>query len=179
MKWETSVEMGGSPWINSREGALTTRTVLGYSNLATITEIGVGEELMMQQGTHATDARFKEIQGKVRTWLGEEGWYVRDEPVPDTAWAITARDEQGRAILTAQRIGKPNLVVIQGALISGPDVLAKMRDLDQTERQEFYHNLQCGLLGMGVEYAGIGDPFENMLVVNRIYHDGLTRSLSN
>ena len=115
------------------------------------------------------------MREQIRDWLLEEAWSVRQDEVPDTEWAL--RVESGRQVLlnVRQRSGHSDQALIFGAVQLDKDVQDRLSALSAEERREFLWDVRFRLLGIGVEFEGLTEVPERVVVVPAIYRDALTK----
>jgi len=133
------------------------------------------EGVMMQHSQSTTNQQSQTSQSKVRNWLMSEGWQIGEEHAPDATWVLTTNDKRGRKLIIAQPHDRTDVIVIQAGVKTSDNVRRKIGEMDEHERRNFYFDLQYSLLQMGVEYSGAGDPFELIVVVQKMYSDAFIR----
>lgn len=116
-----------------------------------------------------------QIKDKVRTWLMEDGWSLRQETPQQSLWAFVATDQFGRIIVVGQRINKEDEVVIQGAVNISDDTTDRIRRLTEDEKNNLLWDLRFELVKTNLEFNGIALPLKRVEVVERIFLDGLTK----
>jgi len=126
-------------------------------------------------GDMATEMSSNQIKDKVRTWLMEDGWSLRQETPPISLWAFVATDQSGRIIVVGQRKNKEDEVVIQGAVNIGDDTTDRIMRLTEDDRNNLLWDLRFELVKSNLEFSGIALPLKRVEVLERIFLDGLTK----
>lgn len=126
-------------------------------------------------GDMPTKMSSNQIKDKVRTWLMEDGWSLKQETPPAGLWAFVATDQFGRIIGVGQRKDKEDEVVIQGAISIGDDTNDRITRLTDHDRNDLLWDLRFELVKTNLEFIGIALPLKRIEVVQRIFLDGLTK----
>jgi hypothetical protein len=125
--------------------------------------------------TDAGNPKFKEYRGKARDWLMGEGWKIGEAAGPDVEWALVATDAAQRNVAVAQVKNRPDVVHIQAGVALDAEAFHRVQSAPAQEREKLFYDLRLSLLGRGLEFAGISDPFQAVAITQRIYGDGFTR----
>ena len=112
---------------------------------------------------------------KIQNWLMAEGWNIAEQTHPDLAWLIRAEDAGGRRILIGQNKAKPDLLHLEARVNVGDEHKGKFASLPDEKRREILWRLRFRLLMMNVDFAGVTEPMEAVVLTQRIYLDGLTK----
>lgn len=115
------------------------------------------------------------VREKVQAWLMGEGWSVSEKNHADATWLIQAEDRAGRKLLVGQARSPEDQLRIQATVAVAPEHKAKFESLPPETREDALWDLRFRLLGMSVEFDGLGEPLERVTVTQRIYLDGLTK----
>jgi hypothetical protein len=116
-----------------------------------------------------------DTRAKVQSWLLGEGWSLTEKNHDDAVWLLEARDGGGRHIVTGQKKGATDQVLLEGVVGIADAHQEQFAALPAEVRQELLWELRFALLNMGVEFSGVQEPFNRVMVGQRIYHDGLTQ----
>ena len=135
--------------------------------------IEIGGGAFMVTGSQQSQQNQRKVQG----WLMDEGWQVGEHHEDTLLWALTAGDQGGRKITVGQPRDRADMIIIQAGVHTDDGIRRKIAGMGKQERNQFYFDLQYALLQMGVEYAGIGDPFERLVALQRIYSEALNRDV--
>lgn len=130
----------------------------------------------MMNDSHASAAgAAQNKRDKIQMWLARE-WTVTELYDPNTAWVLqasSAGDRPDLAIVQMKEV--PDLLLIQGSVAVDAEMqealIAKTRD----ERQEILWKLRFGLLQLSVEFAGVNEQPETIMLRKSIYDDALTK----
>ena len=117
------------------------------------------------------------IKEKIRNWLMEDGWSLRQETPQQGLWAFIAEDSRGRKIVVGQNSNKQDEVVLQGQVNIGDDLTNKLNNLEEEDRNEFLWDLRFELLRTNLEFAGIEIPLKSVRVSERIFAEELSKGV--
>jgi len=123
----------------------------------------------------ATKMSPDQIKDKVRTWLMEDGWSLRQEAPSKGLWTFVATDQFGRIIGVGQRKNKEDEVIIQGAINIDDDTNDRIMRLTEDDRNNLLWDLRFELVQTNLEFSGISLPLKRIEVVERIFLDCLTK----
>ena len=112
---------------------------------------------------------------KIQNWLMAEGWNLAEQAHPDLAWLIRAEDAGGRKILVGQNKARPDLIHLEARVNIAEEHRRKFESLPEERRREILWKLRFRLLLMNVEFVGVAEPMQAVLLTQRIYWDGLTK----
>jgi len=111
----------------------------------------------------------------VQKWLMGEGWQISEQPHPDLLWLIRAEDAAQRRILIGQNKARPDQINLE-ARVNLAEAHQKMfENLPEEKRREILWELRFRLLSMNVDFAGVAEPMQAVVLTQRIYTDGLTK----
>lgn len=130
---------------------------------------------MPEGGDMASEMSPDQIKERVRGWLMEDGWSLRQETPDRSLWAFVAEDQFGRKIVVGQRASREDEVVIQGAINISDDTTDRIGRLTEDERNNLLWDLRFELVRTNLEFSGIDIPLKRIEVVERIFLDGLTK----
>ena len=120
----------------------------------------------------------QETQGtrdKIQNWLMAEGWNIAEQAHPDLAWLIRAEDAGGRRILVGQSKVRPDQIHLEALVTIADEHRKKFESLSEEKRREILWKLRFRLLLMNVDFAGVAEPMQGVMLTQRIYLDGLTK----
>ena len=112
---------------------------------------------------------------KVQKWLMSEGWQIAEQSHPDMSWLIRAEDAGGRRILVGQNKARQDLIHLEAAVDLSDDYRKMFEGIPEDRRREILWNLRFQLLYMNVDFTGVADPMQAVVLTQRIYLDGLTK----
>lgn len=115
------------------------------------------------------------LRARITAWLLGEGWQISEKPHGDALWLLEASDSQGRHVAVGQRRGKPEQILLEGAVGLSESHQQRFAELSPGPRQELLWELRFGLLALGVDFHGVQEPLQRVVIGHRIYEDGLTR----
>lgn len=116
----------------------------------------------------------EDAKTKIQAWLMQDGWSLSqaDEGV---AWAFIAEDRLKRKVVVGQPKGRPDELVIQGAIKFDETMTKKAEQLPKKEQDEFLWELRFELVRTNLEFSGIKMPLKRIEVSERIFLDDLTK----
>lgn len=112
---------------------------------------------------------------RVQSWLLAEGWQLTEKGHPDAHWLLEARDTAGRALVVGQRKGREVQVLLEGVVGIADAHRTGLEAISDRERSELFWTLRFTLLQLGVDFNGVQEPLERVMVGQRVYLDGMTR----
>mgnify|MGYP001072362558 CR=1 FL=1 len=112
---------------------------------------------------------------KIQNWLMAEGWKIAEQPHPDLAWLIRAEDAGGRRILVGQPKLRQDQIHLEAIVNIADEHRQKFESLPGDRRRENLWKLRFRLLLMNVDFAGVAEPMQNVMLTQRMYLDGLTK----
>jgi hypothetical protein len=112
---------------------------------------------------------------KVQNWLMSEGWKIAEQPHPDLAWLIRAEDTAERRILVGQSKAREDQIHLEARVNVGDEHRKKFESLPEERRREILWKLRFRLLSMNVDFVGVTEPIQAVLLTQRIYLDGLRK----
>lgn len=112
---------------------------------------------------------------RIQNWLLSEGWNLAEQAHPDLTWLIRAEDGGGRRILVGQNKVRPDLIHLEARVTIADEHRSKFESLPDARRREILWKLRFRLLLMNVEFVGVAEPMQAVLLTQRMYLDGLTK----
>lgn len=112
---------------------------------------------------------------KIQNWLMNEGWQIAEQPHPDLAWLIRAEDGGGRRILVGQGKVREDQIHLEARVVIAEENRKMFESLPEETRRQNLWNLRFRLLSMNVDFAGVADPMQTVVLTQRMYTDGLTK----
>jgi hypothetical protein len=112
---------------------------------------------------------------KVQNWLMSEGWQIAEPTHPDFAWLIRAEDGGERRILVGQNKAREDRVHLEANVRISDEHRKQFEKLSEEKRREVLWNLRYRLLLMNVDFVGVAEPLQDVILTQRIYLDGLTK----
>lgn len=112
---------------------------------------------------------------KVQNWLMSEGWQIAEQSHPDLAWLIRAEDGAQRRILVGQSKARPDQIHLEARVNLADEHRKMFENLPEEKRRDILWDLRFRLLSMHVDFAGVAEPMEAVVLTQRIYLDGLTK----
>jgi hypothetical protein len=121
------------------------------------------------------DQSTETIRDRVQNWLMSEGWQIAEPTHPEFAWLIRAEDGGERRILVGQNKAREDRVHLEANVKISDDHRKLFESLPEIKRKEILWNLRFQLLQMNVDFAGVAEPLQDVILTQRIYLDGLTK----
>ena len=115
------------------------------------------------------------IRDKVQNWLMSEGWQIAEPTHPDFAWLIRAEDGGERKILVGQNKAREDRIHLEANVRIADEHRKQFESLPDDKRREALWNLRYQLLQLNVDFVGVAEPIEEVILTQRIYLDGLTK----
>jgi len=112
---------------------------------------------------------------KVQNWLMSEGWQIAEPTHPEFAWLIRAEDGGERKILVGQNKAREDRVHLEANVRISDDHRKQFESLPEDTRREILWGLRFRLLQMNVDFVGVAEPIQDVILTQRIYLDGLTK----
>ena len=104
----------------------------------------------------------------------QEGWKIGEAQHPEASWVI-ANNDRGISFVVVQPRAQPDRVEIQTSVLIHETHQRLLAEMDQKQRQDLWWRLRFELLRMGVDFEGFEDPVKQLVVLQRMYNDGLTK----
>lgn len=121
------------------------------------------------------DQGMDETRDKVQNWLMSEGWQIAEPTHPEFAWLIRAEDGGERRILVGQNKAREDRIHLEANVRISDDHRKLFESLSEEKRREVLWNLRFRLLQMNVDFVGVAEPIQEVILTQRIYLDGLTK----
>ena len=117
-------------------------------------------------------------RARIKAWLETE-WLLSAIHDPNTSWVVQATNRtaaaDGQSFVVLQTTIFPDQMLIQGSVEVEPEMQEQLTALSAAERREFLWDLRFGLLKLGVEFVGVADPLEEVMIRKCIWDDALTK----
>jgi hypothetical protein len=124
---------------------------------------------------NAAEKEGEAIRDRIQNWLMGEGWEIADQPHPDFTWLIRAQDAGGRRILLGQSKMRPDRIHLEARVDIAGEHRRKFDSLPEGKRRENLWKLRFRLLMMGVDFMGVAEPMQSVVLTQRIYVDDLNK----
>jgi len=115
------------------------------------------------------------VRDKVQNWLMNEGWQISEPTHPDFAWLIRAEDGGERRILLGQNKAREDRIHLEATVRISEEHRKLFESLAEDKRREILWGLRFRLLQMNVDFVGVAEPMQDVVLTQRIYLDGLTK----
>ena len=117
----------------------------------------------------------EETRDKIQNWLMSEGWQISEASHPEFQWIIRAEDAAERRIIVGQNKAHEDRVHLEANVRISDDHRKLFEKLKEDQRREVMWGLRFRLLQMNVEFVGVAEPMQDVILTQRIYLDGLTK----
>jgi len=117
----------------------------------------------------------EQLRDKVQKWLMGEGWQISEQSHPDVLWLIRAEDAAQRKILIGTNKARPDQLHLEARVNLAQEHQKMFENLPQEKRREILWELRFRLLSMNVDFVGVAEPMQAVVLTQRIYADGLTK----
>jgi hypothetical protein len=104
-----------------------------------------------------------------------EGWQIAEPTHPDFAWLIRAEDGGERRILVGRHKAAEDRIHLEANVRISDEHRKLFESLPEEKRREVLWTLRFRLLQMNVDFVGVGEPIQDVVLTQRIYSDGLTK----
>ena len=121
------------------------------------------------------DQDMEATRDQVQNWLMSEGWQIAESTHPEFAWLIRAEDGGERRILVGQNKAREDRIHLEANVRISEDHRKMFESLAEEKRREVLWNLRFRLLQMNVDFVGVAEPIQDVILTQRIYLDGLTK----
>lgn len=132
---------------------------------------------MMAPEITETEDRYSK-RARIKNWLETE-WLLSEIHDPNTSWVVQATNRtaaaDGQSFVVLQTPLFPDQMLIQGSVEVEAEMQEQLTALSATERREFLWELRFGLLKLGVEFIGVADPLDEVMIRKTIWDDALTK----
>jgi len=122
-----------------------------------------------------TEINVEATRDRIQNWLMSEGWNLAEQVHPDLAWLIRAEDAGGRRILVGQNKARPDHIHLEARVNIAEEHRKQFESLPEERRRDALWKLRFRLLQMNVDFSGVSEPMEAVLLTQRYYLDGLTK----
>src|ERR1700720_3526439 len=114
----------------------------------------------------------------VKDWLSTE-WSLSDLYDPNTYWILQAMSKEGKgegqSFVVLQTTVFPDQLLIQASAEVVPEMRKQMTEMTDADRRDLLWELRFGLLNLGVEFTGVTEPLELVMIRKSIWDDALTK----
>jgi hypothetical protein len=129
----------------------------------------------MKMSGNEKDQSMDTTRDKVQNWLMSEGWQLAEPTHPDFAWLIRAEDGGERRILVGQSKAREDRIHLEANVRISEDHRKQFESLAEERRRKVLWDLRFQLLQLNVDFVGVAEPLEEVILTQRIYLDGLTK----
>ena len=126
-------------------------------------------------GAAEKEQNMEGTRDKVQKWLMGEGWQISEQPHPEALWLIRAEDAAQRRILIGQNKARPDQLHLEARVNLAQEHQNMFEKLSEEKRRDILWELRFRLLSMNVDFAGVAEPMQAVVLTQRIYTDGLTK----
>jgi hypothetical protein len=117
----------------------------------------------------------EETRDQVQNWLMNEGWQISEQPHQEAEWLIRAEDAARRRIMVGQDKARPDMIRLEARVNLAEEHAAMFASLPDEDRRAILWELRFRLLALNVDFVGVAEPMQGVLLTQRIYMDGLTK----
>jgi hypothetical protein len=117
----------------------------------------------------------RDVHQKIRRWLAEEPWEVRDVPDPNASFNVAVRITNEQIISIIESKDRPGHIEITKYLDFSDTFQSEFAQLSEGIQRDMIWNVHHDLLLLGVEFDGPGTPLSRMRFVASIYFDGMNK----
>jgi hypothetical protein len=117
-------------------------------------------------------------RARVKDWLSTE-WSLSDIYDPNTHWIVQATNKDakagGQSFVVLQTTVFPDQLLIQGSVEVVPETQKQLAEMPDADRRDLFWEIRFGLLNQGVEFTGVAEPLELVMIRKSIWDDALTK----
>lgn len=117
-------------------------------------------------------------RARVKDWLNTE-WSLSDIYDPNTHWIVQATNKDakagGQSFVVLQTTVFPDQLLIQGSVEVVPETQKQLAEMTAADRRDLFWEIRFGLLNQGVEFTGVAEPLELVMIRKSIWDDALTK----
>jgi len=113
----------------------------------------------------------------IQEWLIAEGWTLKELSHENTQWLIEARDPEKRPFLISQQKTPGDQIRIQATLAFDQSAQSDFAALPKDKKDRYFWELKFGLLQMGLNFVGLGEPLQRVVLTKHLYIDGFNKTL--
>lgn len=124
----------------------------------------------------ASDAS-REVHERIRTWLAEENWAVRDVSVPETVFNVMVTLQEGQPVNIYQRKDHLDHITIAQHWVFDDSFRSTFSQMAVETQREIVGDVYRDTLMTGVDLEGLNIPPNEMRYHAYAYFDGLTKDV--
>lgn len=124
-----------------------------------------------------SQTRFENHRQRFTSWLVDEGYSVSSLDAQDAAWLVRAVDPARRVLIVGQKPQRPDTLIFQATVNVSEQHTKKVAELDESLRRDFLSDMALTLLSLGLDFNGVGHPFQQVQLTDHLHLDGLDRNL--
>ena len=126
---------------------------------------------------HTADDATREVHERIRAWLAEEGWQVRDVPDPMSIFNVMATLKGGQNVNIFQHKTHTDHITISQHWVFDDQFQSHVGRLSTTLQKDLVWEIYRDVSIMGVEFDGFATPPREMRFLAYAYFDGLNKDL--
>jgi hypothetical protein len=123
----------------------------------------------------AVDEATRAVHERIRKWMAEEGWDVRDVGDPGSSFHVVVMLETGLGIKIFQLMNDIDHITLSYHWSYPDDVQGIIGGLPKGDLRDAVWNIYRDVSIMGVEFTGLDTPSTEMTLQTYVYFDGLTK----
>lgn len=118
----------------------------------------------------------KQVKNKIEKWLLEEDFKIKTDTETRNLFTLLVEDPRGIRSVILQPLTALDKVVIGITTKIDDKQMAKIEQMDNADRENFFWEIASGLLSLQVNFTSLTFPFKEMRVSSEIYFDGVTKN---
>lgn len=130
----------------------------------------------MTETTSSSPADAERHRQTFTSWLVDEGYSVSSLDAEDALWLVRAEDPAKRVLVVGQKPQRPDMLIFQATVNVSEQHTKKVAALQEPRRREFLTDMALTLLTIGVDFSGVGHPFQRVQLTEHLHLDGLDRN---
>jgi hypothetical protein len=138
-----------------------------------------GEELRARLAENASppmvDDAVRAVHMRIRQWLAEEGWHVRDVNDPQASFNVMVTLHDGNNVNIFQYREQFDHIILSQHCVFDEQSRMEIARLPIAVQRKVVHHIRRDVSIMGADLTDLGVPSAEMRIRTRVYFDGLTK----
>jgi hypothetical protein len=123
----------------------------------------------------AIDEATRAVHKRIRKWLAEEGWHVRDVDDPQSSFNVMATLQSGPNVNIFQYTHHVDRITFSQHWLFDAEFRSEISQLPEHVVRDVVWNIYRDVSMMGVEFSGLDTPTTELTLRAYLYFDGLTK----
>jgi hypothetical protein len=146
--------------------------------VSTLARVEKRSELYVYEDlSRSGEAAAYKVHARIRKWLAEEGWHVRDVDDPQSSFNIMVALPDSPEVNIFQRCDHVDRLTLSEHWVYADDVRSIFGQLSSDNLQDVVWKIYRDVSTMGMDFTGLDTPTTEMTLRTYIYFDGLTKDV--